>query len=55
MYLTKNGERTIFHLDTGCERKDDIVLLAGYKWVTYAQGIVVPARDRSPDYKITYM
>jgi hypothetical protein len=38
-YLTKNGERTIFHLDTRCEIKDDVVL-AGYKWVAYTQGLL---------------
>jgi len=47
-------EKTIFHLDTRCEIKDDIVL-AGYKWVTCAQSFVSPARDLSPDCEVTYI
>lgn len=54
MFNKKNGERTIFHLDTRCEIKDDIVL-ADFKWVTYTQGFVVPASDLSPNYIVTYI
>ena len=50
----KMEKRTIFHLDTRCEIKDDVVL-AGYKWVTYTQGFVAPARDLSPEREVTYI